>query len=355
MKIAYAPLLTVRLQHDFYASGLGTRYFAVEPTPSCRELLSQYGWLFRSLEDGFVVYTEIAPDTSPVMLRRSIGDEDLALSFQLRSLNPYLFNISELDQYQPGRKVFYFNNLCEDIEQGRLYLGDSVANARVGKAVELIRGTVYSYRFQAPVNGAVLKMKGMFGTELYRTSFRLPKPGDRVTEYRIDLTRINGLISGRYSVSDDQGGSKDFVYQPSLPRMDTFALIELFHGLQVVPVGYRFLEGDVLTGVSVYLVHLKARKTIWRYVTIKKYNKNSVALANLTINASSSTFTKVLESTNRATFTSDKTIPLAEKPKDIELRHKGNKFRNLPNPTLSTALKQGGDSRSFVSELFVYI
>jgi hypothetical protein len=356
MKIAYAPLFTVRLRHEFYASGLSTRDFAVEPTPWCRQLLVQYGWLFRSLADGFVVYAEIAPDTSPGTLRRLLGDEDLALTFQLRSLNPYLFDISKLDQYRPGKEVFYFNNLRDDEEEGQLYLGDNVAGARVGKAVELVTGTVYTYRFQKEegVNGASLTLRDLSGKWLYSTSFRLPKPEDRITERRIDLTRIDGFIPGRDSMSDDQGGSRAFFYHPALSGRDTFAVIQLFHGSGAVPASYRFLDGDALTGVGAYQVQLKARKTVWRYVTIKKYESNSFALANLSINASTA-FKMVPESAKRAVFESDEAILLAEKPQNIELFHNGTKLRSLPNPTLGTALKPGGDSGSFVSELFVYV
>jgi hypothetical protein len=359
MQSAYAKLFRVRLRHSFYASGESVDDFRVEPAPASRRTLQEHGLVFRPLDDGWAVYAEVEPDSSPPTLLRPLGIDALRLSFLLLPKNPYLWSISDLPAHRPGRSVFYLNNLRGDPADGRLHLGNSVAAERVGEALPLIAGETYTYLLATPKNTASFQIDDLFGNTLGTDSFTLPDAATSTQEHRLDLTKIQRLAAGLHTVHEDDGGWQIFYYDPQLFAARPFGVVEIFSrtdtltpdGIDLVPVAYRFLDGDVLTGVE-YTLQLDSRATSWRYNVVKKYGADGLQLEDLSI-AGPVAFTKSVES-DRAVFISDDLVALAESPQTLVLEENENRVRILPNPMAATPL-QAGATDSYVSEINVYV
>lgn len=361
MRIAYRPLFEVRFRHAYYASGEIREDFSVVPSPATRRVMTETALLFKPAPDGFGIYAETVPDTDPPKLLRSLVAEGRPLAFLLHTLNARLVNISALPAFRPGQQLFYFNNLRFDQTGGRLHLGDSVADARVGEAITLVSGDVLTYPFSPALESAKLTIKDIFGETIDQRLVRTPEPGTPISEYRFELSKVAGMGAGRYAISDDHGGSKQIYYDRALSQQRPFAVIEIFDSTTLrtpdqseqVPTEYRFVDGDELTGLAPYHIQIEGRATTWRYNVIKKYTSNNVTLAGLTITGDLD-FSKVVE-TDRAVFTSDASITLSESVRSLSLMQGEEKVRDLPNPGLKTPLQQGANAGSFVSDLFVNV
>lgn len=347
MRIVYQALFRVRLRHLFYPSGSSDGDFVAEPAPETARALAGHGLVFRPLADGWAVYAEVEPGSSPPRLLRPLGEDGLRLAFALRPAHAHVWSISELPGYRPGRDVFCFDNLRDDQEGGRLHLGDAVAGARVGAAVPLVSGESLTYGFTPAVDAATLTIDDRFGDTAATAAFSSPEP---TSEYRLDLAAAR-LAPGRYTVSDDHGGSLAFYYDPELSRRP-FGVVEIFS--DPVPAAYRFLDGDELTGAGDYTLQLAARATSWRFNVIKKYAAGGFAPADLTI-AGPVTFDKAVEP-DRAVFTSAAAVALsAGRQQALVLMENSNEIRDLPNPGAATPLAAGAAPGSFVSEMYVYV
>lgn len=363
MRTVFRPLFRVRLRHSFYASGRSRGDFLAAPAAATRRALARHGLIFRPLADGWAVYAEIEPDSSPERLLRPLGADGLRLTFLLLPANPHLWNISELPEYRPSRSVFYFNNLRDDQDGGRLYLGDSVAGERLGEALPLVAGGIYTHRFAAPVEAASVTLADLFGNPVATISFALP-PGTSTSEYRLDLTAAGRLAPGRYSASDDHGGSAVFYYDSEIFAGRPFGAVEIFSrtdtltpdASDLVPAAYRYLDGDQLSGVD-YSLQLERRSTTWRYHVVKKYSVDGFALEDLEITGDVA-FDPPSVDSERAVFTSTAAVPLAESRRDLALTTTTSppeKIRDLPNPAAATPLAAEGSPPGFVSEIYVYV
>ena len=110
----------------------------------------------------------------------------------------------------------------------------------------------------------------------------LPEP---IPEYRFELGDIQGLVPGRYLLSDNHGGSEAVFYAPDVFGRRVFAVVELFNrtdqlttdNSDQVPIAYRYLDGDRIITIGDYCIQLESRSTTWRYNVIKKYSSNGVS------------------------------------------------------------------------------
>lgn len=374
MHISFKRLFQVQLRHTFYKDGRSVQDFSAHPSPATARVLQDYGLIFRPSSDGFSLYARVEPGTPPHHLLNSIGTDNLRLHFLLQPTNPYIQNVSALPGYQPGRSIFYFNNLRDDQQHQRLHLGDHVVNSRIGGPLHFVAGPVYTHRFldvatSSPllVSSATITIQDMFGNSVHTESFQYPDRAEyKTSEYRISLQAIPKLGPGRYVVNADQGKSQDIFYDPDLKFSRPFGVIEIFNRTDsltptqadIVPQDYRFLLGDQLTGLDPYQLQLDARSTTWRYTIMKKYDKSSIPLNQLSIVGDLSFNARVLDppvNPTRAIFTTSGEEILQEIPRSLELHQNGTELRKLPNPQLSTALQKGSSSNNFVSELFVYV
>lgn len=372
MKLVYRPLLEIQLRHSFYKSGFAADDFDIVPGTNTLEMLKQYALVWRKNDTGFVIYAEVDASSiggvnenvSPAPLPRLINEhleETLQLSFYLRANNKYLSNITELKRYNPGRELFYFNNLRDDQESGLLHLGDSFTDQRVGDAIALVSAETVTYRFSSAVNSANILINDSFGNTRHNSSFEFDDPSFTALEHRIDLNEASAMRAGRYSLVHE--GSTDdpqvFYFDPEVFALNPLAVIEIFNSTveltsdesELVAADYQFLLNDEIQAIGTYALQLEARATTWRYNVIKKYDSNPYSLANLD---DISDFTKSLES-ERAIFLADDERALSEQPATIALHHSGTKLRNLPSPQLTTQLQQAASEDSYISDMYIYV
>ncbi len=361
MKLSYKPLFWVHLRHTFYRQGLSLSDFKVSPTADTECLLKDRGLLFRSEPESFAIFAEVIPDSDPPTLKHAIGQENLSLRFLLEPLHVYLFNISQLDHYRMGRELFCFDNLNNDQADGHLYLGDSVAAARLGAPVSLQTSAIVDYRFMTSVSSAQLSLFDRFGKQLDSRSVQAPPGQGMLTGYRYDLSSVLGMTPGRYRLQDNHGGGRLFYCDPGLFGGNVFGVIEMFNRTEQltpdntdrVPAAYRFLNGDQLIGTGAFSLQLEHRSTRWRYIVSKKYDNNSINLAQLTVTGPVM-FDRADED-KRVVFTAHDPLPLAEAQQTITMSHNGTGIRSLPNPSLTSPVEGTAAEGIKYSDIYVYV
>lgn len=361
MRVVYRKLFRIRVRHGWYANAETRGDFELAPTESTAALLDSAALRTRRYPDGLVVFGEVEPDSDPPALMRPLGAAALRFAFELRALNPALLNIAELPSFRPGRSVFCFDNLRQDIDSGRKLLGDSIANARVGAAARLVTRDMYTHDFAAPVAAATIRVLDRFGAQIASLDAKSPQPTAPLGEYRIDLAKIPKLVPGRYTIADDHDGSASIYYDPGLDASRPLGVIEIYSRTESitpnksnrVPASYRFFAGDSLTGFDSYHLQFEALATTWRYIVTKKYTNNDIALDDLEIEGPL-TFDKSV-SDARAVFTSDAAVRFSETPRGLQLKAGNKEIRDLPDPCETIVLGGGAGPGSFVSDTFVYV
>jgi hypothetical protein len=257
--------------------------------------------------------------------------------------------------------VFCFDNLREETDSGRKLLGDSVADARIGAAAQLVTRSMYTHEFAAPVAAATIRVLDRFGAQIESLEASSAQPPVPMSGYRIDLAAIPKLAPGRYTIADDRGGSSAIYYDPGLEPSRPAGVIEIYSRTEPitpdhsdrVPAVYRFLSGDTLTGFDSYHLQFEALATTWRYIVTKKYDNNGVDLSHLAIAGPLSFGMSV--SGSRAVFTSSTTVRLSETTRGLQLKAGDKPIRDLPDPDQRTPLGRGAAPGSFVSDTFVYV
>jgi hypothetical protein len=363
VRIVFRPLFRLRVRHGWYPTGdVREDDFEVVPTRSTAGLLTELGLRTRTHVDGITVFAEVEPGTTPPVLMRPVGAGSLRLVFELRARRPNLLNIAELPPFQAGRTVFCLDNLREDLASGHTLLGDAVANARIGPALTLVPRHIYEHSFAAPVTTATLTIRNRFGATVATIDVRSPDLVAPIAAYRLDLSAVVPVLAaGRYQIADDQGTSAAIYYDPELAPSRPLGVIEIYsHTISLtpdasdrVPASYRFLAGDTLTGFAAYSIQFDALATTWRYIVMKKYVNNPIALGDLAI-AGPVAFAGAVAG-DRAVFTSATALRLAEARRTFTLKAASEDIRELPEPDLRTPLGRGATATSFVSEMFVYV
>lgn len=361
MRIAFKRLFRIRVRHGWYPDGGTHEDFDVVATPSTAVLLAALGLRTRAHADGLTVFGEVEPGSDPPALRRPLGAVSLRFTFELRARNARLLNITDLPPFKPAQTIFCFDNLREDVAAGRTHLGDGVAGARIGEAVTLVTAGVHMHPLGAPVVEATVTIRDRFGATVATLDARSPDPGASQSEYRLDLTALPSIVPGRYEITDNQGGVSRIHYDPGAASRP-FGVIEIYtsttgltpDATDRVPVPYRFITGDTLTGLDPYYVQLEAVATTWRYLVTKKYVNNGIALAQLSIDGPIA-FTGAV-SGDSAVFTSTAAVRLSAARRGLKLlKQPAKELRDLPDPDLTTPLGAVDASPNFVSDMFVYV
>jgi hypothetical protein len=360
VRTAYQPLFRVQVRHAYYAGGRADGDFFLEPSAATRQLATQ-SVVLKMLPDGGAAYVEVMPGTSPAALARPLQAADLQFTFLLHARNAQLESVTDLPPYRPSRTVFVFDNLRDDTAGVVMHLGDSVHGRRVGPSIDLVSGPTLFYTLVAPAAEAVLTLRDRFGATRWAGTVVLSDSVHLTDAVRLDLSAIGGIGPGRYTVSDDGGGSAEFYYDPELNGRRPLAIVDIFastsgltpDGSERVPSAYRFLSGDRIAAATDYTIAFEPRATTWRYEVVKKYEANGIELAALTVDGPVA-FTRDVDG-SRAVFTSTAAVRLSQVRRHLVLAHQGSPIRSLPNPGVGTPLGQGAAAGQFVSGFVVNV
>jgi hypothetical protein len=361
MIIKYDILFEVDVRHGFYTSGF-SHDFVIEPTNESAELLNRYGLIWRSSENGFKVYAPVVPDTNPPQLARPLDGASLKFSFLVSIANKSLENITHLPDYDPNRSIYYFSNLQEDIDGDIRFLGDHIANSRIAAPVEAIKTPILNYKFDNPVSEAEFTLTDMFGIE-YTPEHPQFNYDEQTLAFQHNLGKIAGMKSGRYIMTDNQGGSLPFYFSRDLYGKDVFGIIEIFTNttkftdpeIDLVPVNYRFVDNDQITGQGHYSLGLTAAQQKWMYVCRKNPANagNGFEVNNLTVQGPVAFNNAGGDDVDERLILSDDPIALSEMPANVELRHSGIKIIDLPVPSASSRLAQQNNESFY--QMYIYV
>lgn len=364
MIIQYEILFDVAVKNDYYSEN-DSSDFDITPTPECAEILNSYNLIFRKNEYGFKIFAQVIPGTSPPRLFTSIGDSSLKFTFEISSHNPYIDGISKLPAFNPAVETLYFSNLREDIDVGLNYLGDQISNLRVGNPVQLVTTSNLNYKFGSPANSAVFTLKDIFDNlySLPNPEFSFSDPGDTVNSFQHNLSEVPEIRSGRYLMSDNLAGNLPLYYSRSSYAKRVFGIIEIYTNTNdlvspsanLVPLSYRFIDNDEITGKGHYHIGFAASEYKWMYVCRKnpENSGNGFDVNKLTVDGPVN-FSKVGgdDIVERKILSQDP-ITSSENRKDINLLHDSVKILDLPSPSIGSILKKENGETFF--EMYIYV
>ena len=359
--IKYDVLFSCDVRHTYYTGGR-SEDFVLLPTASCRQLLQQYGLIFRETAGGFKIFAPVVPETDPPELLKPFDGASLKFTFLLALQNNRFGMVTNLPGYRPGRELFYFSNLFEDIDGEIRYLLDHQAAARVGDPITGIKTPNLAYEFANPLSAAQFTLTDMFGI-----GYTLPSPGfsydEPVDSYRHNLSKVPGMKRGRYLMTDDQGGSLPFYYDRDLYGRDVFGVIEIFTNTNditdpandLVPESYRFVENDAISGKGHYSLGFSSAERKWMYVCRKNpaNSGNGLSVANLTVDGPVPFSNAGGDDIEERRILSDDPIITAETPAAVELQHNGIKIRDLPVPSPASRLAQ--ENNEVFYQMYIYV
>ncbi len=365
MRTIYSSLFSIDLRHGYYAAGRPGQDLVLVPTPETARLLRERAFVCRATDHGVAVYAEVTSADPLPSLRRPVGAGGIRFAFALLARSPYIGSVTDLPNIRPGRQLFAFDNLSEDVTDGELHLGDSVAGTRVGSPLVLETGSTLLQEFDPPIASTNVQCVDRFGAQMFSVEIESPGPAEPLTEARIE--DWDRLAPGRYTVSDDSGASVGRYKGPGIERGSPLGVVEIFDrtdgmapdGIDRVPAAYRFLTGDQVTPVS-YVLQLEPKATIWKYVVVNKFRPEELNVNDLEIQSTpaSFTFTRQIQG-DRAVFISDETRVVKQKPAALML--KGvidgslKSLVGLPSPVDSSPLEAGTSLDELVSTLYVYV
>lgn len=354
MTTHYARLLQLTVAHAYFRSGV-IEAVRVHPTAETRRALQSANLKVRQVGPTWLLGVEVdrvvpaLGDPPEAHVTRPLPAD--VLTFGLELASPTVVLVSEIDDWRPGAAVHYLSNLTPSGPGDFPYLTDHVAGERLGPPISLVTRSPWIYALSAPASEVDLTVTDLFGTTVAERRMVFDGP---VSEVSLDFDALPGLSSGRYVVSDGDGGSESVYYAPGLDGRPLFAMIELyvssvpFTGPPDQVVGdYRFLDGDRVSETAPFAVEIPVRSTHWTYVLEKKYADNGVDLSRVDVTGDLS-FSKTSSEPTRTTFESGAATAWSEDPATVTLEdHRGRALRRLPVPgpgTVVRARETGGRS-----------
>lgn len=359
--IKYDVLFSCNVRHTYYTEGR-SEDFTLMPTASSRQLLQQYGLIFRETAGGVKVFAPVVPETDPPELLKPFDGASLKFTFMAALQNSRFDLLTALPDFSPARELFYFSNLYEDIDGEIRYLGDHPTAARVGNPITGITTPNLEYEFVNPVPEAQFTLTDMFGI-----GYTLPSAGfsydEPVDSYRHNLAKVPGMKYGRYLMADNQGGSLPFYYDRDLYGREVFGVIEIFANTNgftdpandLVPESYRFVENDAISGKGNYSLGFSSAERKWMYVCRKNpaNSGNGLSVANLTVNGPVPFSKAGGDDIEERRILSDNPIIVTEQPAGVELQHNGIKIRDLPVPSAHSRLAQQNNEVFY--QMYIYV
>lgn len=359
--IKYDVLFSCDVRHTFFTEGR-SEDFSLVPTSACGQLLQQYGLIFRETAGGFKIFAPVVPETDPPELLKPFDGASLKFTFMMVLRNNRFEMVTSLPLHQPGEKLFYFNNLSEDMDGETRYLGDHIAGERIGDPLAAVRTPNLDYHFSSPLNTAQFTLSDMFGI-----GYTLPSSGfafaEPVESFRHNLENVPGMKYGRYLISDDQGGQLPYYYNRDLYGLDVFGVIEIFTNTNaftspannLVPESYRFVEGDTIAEKGNYSIGFTAAERKWLYICRKNpaNSGNGLSVANLTVEGPVPFSNAGGDDIVERRILSENPINVSEEPATVELHHSGIKIRDLPVPSAASRLAQKDNDVFY--QMYIYV
>jgi len=278
--------------------------------------------------------------------------------------NSYFESITDIPDFDP-RKLFYFSNLREDIDNQLLYLSDQISAQRIGVPVKNISTIQFTYTLQTPQNAATFQLEDIFGKELPLAvpSFQFTNPSDEADTFQQNLSEVKKIQPGRYLMTDDHGGNLPFYYNPGLFGRNVFGVIEIYNNTSSltvpsenrVPATYRFSDNGNITGKGKYRVGFSPSQVKWMYVCRKNplNSGNGITVDKLSVEGPVTFSKSGGDDVEERKILSDNKIVSNEASVNVILKNNGVKIRDLPNPETGSICKKENSEVFF--EVYIYV
>lgn len=358
MKIDFQKAFAVDIQHDYYPDGVSAD-FLIAPTPDCQQQLQRYGMLFKESVGGFVVLYETTGGDGPGEPMRKI-DGPVAFSFVLWAKAPFLLNYSKLPLDKPADQIFYLSNRRKTANNGQLLLNVAAGGEFLSDQDLLV---LRPQRFQVDVetvaDSTLWDVVDEQGVQVHRQRVATVEGTSR---YLVDL---GSRSPGRYLLRRDGTAYLHFYSDDRLVSGFPFGLIEIAAD-PTVNNEFSFIDGSGNVQFRDYRLKLQARKTIWEYFIVAKYetglkpNDLSVTCDDPPVSFARQSAVTMADGSTAIPFVAGTPLPLSKQPiKGIALSKKKGpstprlNIDNLPNPSVSEVIPAAGDS--VISRVYIYV
>jgi len=379
MKIQFQPLIDVEILHNYYASKR-IPDLEIIPTRACRQLLRNYGLLFRKKNNGFTVQYEVIDSGNGNPHPQKPITESTRFSFTLQSKNPYLVSFSDLPFVAPSNRIYYLSNLNNNPQNSSLLLTSKTSSPFLTTQDSLeLQPLRFDYRATSADTSALIEIKDEWSETVIA---RMRPVVSGKLHYLVDL-RTHG--PGKFTLFLNGIQKKEFYASNEIVGKNIFGLVDIVRDDRV-PDAYQITDPhnnhDVLA--KTFTVKINNRETWWKYNVVLKYRREtkpedlSIAFFTLPENGDSpgdsaapetdaptTTFERkskfaMPDGLTAVPFVAQDGLPLVEKPlKRIQLVKTGSgdngmfTIDNLTNPSLAaiTADEHG----KLYSEIYVYI
>lgn len=337
IQIIYKKFLDLELWHDYYLGqpdppgDLPTSYdisdlMTLVPTSDCLRVLKNLRWVFRTQNQGAVVFASVHKTTSGDFQTDVPIDQPYRLTFWLMVRDRYFANFTNLPLSPTQNQIYYFSNLSDN--QGHaLFLTQPLpkykANTeyRLGQLVVRQSKTLEALHYKAS-SSTIPSTKdwetlpnSQYVSDLDRLSSQPPSrtqviPGVNPEDtFRLTLVDVNGQetfalestapsnhppgaalsanlnfsnqISGRYRLTLNGMQVDEFVLIDSMAVRNAFGLIEIVLNPSLVSPAFALLEingRQTLIRPKTYVIRYKNRATRWRYRYEKPHGFDSAKI-----------------------------------------------------------------------------
>lgn len=320
-------------------------FMEIIPTPESLQQIKNYKWKYISTPTGFLIASNADPEneTKPFLP----PDDQLKLTFILKTKDSSFYNFSNLPLNISGDRVFYFNNLEKD-NSDQLSLSKSAVSGNpplkyIGQD-DLIKfyGAIHNHSIQSPGNNVQITIANILGEEVFNENVNVQ---NGAKTHQLDLRKLH---AGKYTLKEGDGSLFTEVFYLNnnvfIPRI--FGLVEIF-GKTTNQNNYAMLTaaGAFKNSPPAYSIRIDNRRTFWKYI----YEKDQ-ALGN----GATVVFDK-----NQDGITDNKKIlitpaiqPLTQNG-IIEIK-KGNEAKDkLPNPDVKMIKPDAADESKIYSETYL--
>jgi|GEM_PF-5101948 len=338
MNISFKRLFQVKILNRYYRDWV-CGDFTLVPTAATRQLLANYGMLFRNTADGGVVLAQVDGNTGLLKIPVSLT-EGFKLTFELQLNNPFFLNFTTLPFEKPEveylnaiKPGYYFTNRYDnehtttgpDSTNVTLNLISRAGGDEISGQDRLVfLPKIPNITFSSPVSSFNLAIKNFNGSDAM-PPLNVNETFD-FTSY--DVEAFKKLPSGFYSINLNGGGDQRIYLDDNFFHRPAFGLVEIFHNSEV-PDGsgtadYRFITGAGNDTINEKTYHLwfDNRELTWRYVFpggTTGITAFTSAAASFTLNAGTNT------------YESNAQIKLQETYLNVSMTRNGTLIA-LPNP-----------------------
>jgi hypothetical protein len=286
MMEVYSKLCSVSFRHSYFSDGNCTD-FLVKPDALTQELFKKYGFFFKETPAGFVVLSTCSKNESNAFVA-NMPEPDMQLNFSLTLKNPYLLNMTEIDQPEAESVHYYSNALVSESGKGYLFNSEN-------------------YVQQTSNNFIVNKNSGPLGS-FKRNGVDIPlkKPINGETV----CYETKGLDSGVYQYTSDDA-QKYFSLSSRSLGTNPFAIISLELNHESI------LDHDGKMKEPEYTLQLETKQTYWQYILNIKQKKLNLVIESSGSDEDFNQTDEVLSGNKPVIiFTSKQEIPITEKRAD---------------------------------------